>query len=273
RLKTAAAGNGAVFVVKGSSSFASSVSIPSAAAALEVDGALPSISFGVANIGLGPFMNHGFISSSSTAGTVYAFAGGTTAGPITAAMNDDSVVGTAADRYGITLGYLGPLGASSGALAVGATMGQYVDVHLGTTATGPFTGANGGAPAAAVRLTDSASGNSFGIVNIGGAVKGTSLSASIIGDANPDLILAGQMGVNLPIYVLDGTAISTLSGSVNLAAQPPGSGTVNVLGRMPAGWSGYTVGTLIPDSDGDTYGDFAVGEFTTSAAGRVVVFH
>jgi len=218
-------------------------------------------------------LNHGFVSSSSTAGTVFAFAGQTTAGPISAAMNDDSVVGIAADRYGFTLGLLGPLGPSPAAISIGATVGQYVDVHLGTASTGPFTGINGGAPAAAVRFTDSASGNSFGVVNIGGGVKGTAVTASIVGDGSPDLVVGGQAGVNLPLYVIDGAVIPTMSGSVNLATRPPGVGTVSVPGRMPSGWTGYTIGTIIPDSNGDTYADFAVGEFTTSAAGRVVVFH
>jgi hypothetical protein len=274
RLRTATAGNGAAFVVRGSSSFAS-VTIPGSAAALEVDGALPGVSFGVASIGLGPFLNHGFVSSSSTAGTVYAFAGQATPGPITAAMSDDSTVGSAADRYGITLGLIGALGASPGALSIGATTGQYVDVHLGTVADGPFTGTSGGAPAAAVRFTDSGSGNSFGVVNVGGGVKGTSLLVSLVGDASPDLIVAGQAGVSLPIYVIDGSVIPSLSGSINLASPGASFGgkLVSILGRMPSAWAGYTTGTIIPDSDGDGYGDFAVGEATTSAAGRVVVFH
>jgi len=44
-------------------------------------------------------------------------------------------------------------------------------------------------------------------------------------------------------------------------------------GLLPSGWAGYTTGTIIPDSDGDGQADFAVGEFTTTAVGRVVVFH
>jgi hypothetical protein len=274
RLRAAAPGNGAVFVVRGSSSFGS-VTLPNAAAALEVDGALPGFSFGVANIGLGPFLNHGFVSSASTAGTVYAFAGQATAGPITAAMNDDSTVGTAADRYGITLGLIGALGASPGAISIGATMGQYVDVHMGTVASGPFTGTSGGAPTPTVRFGASTLGNSFGVVNIGGGVKGTSLAVSVVGDASPDLILAAQAAVNLPIYVVDGSVIPSLSGSVDLSvpAANLGGKMVSILGRMPAAWTGYTTGTIIPDSDGDGYGDFAVGEAVTSTAGRVVVFH
>ncbi len=273
RLHPGTAGNGSVFVVKGSSSFAS-MTLPNPAGALEVDGALTGISFGNANIGLGPFLSQGFVSSSSTAGTVYAFAGQTTAGPITAAMNSDSVVGTAADRYGFTLGLIGAIGSSPGALAIGATMAQYVDVHLGTTATGPFMGTAGGAPAATVRLTDSTSGNSFGVINIGGGVKGTGRVLSLIGDAAPDLVLAGQAGVNNPISIVDGSVFPTASGTADVG-NPTGSfvGKVQRLtGVLPSGWMGYTTGTIIPDCNGDGLADFAVGEFTTTTAGRVVVF-
>ena len=45
-----------------------------------------------------------------------------------------------------------------------------------------------------------------------------------------------------------------------------------IIGAMPSDWNGYSNGTIIPDSDGDGYGDFAVGEVTSSRAGRVVVF-
>jgi hypothetical protein len=86
--------------------------------------------------------------------------------------------------------------------------------------------------------------------------------------------MAGQSGTNLPIYVVDGSTIAGLPASVNLAS-PPASlipRIIPVLGRMPAAWNGYTTGSVVPDSDGDGYGDFAVGEFTTSMAGRVVVF-
>ena len=106
-------------------------------------------------------------------------------------------------------------------------------------------------------------------MNIGGAVKGTSVTVSVIGDASPDLILAGQAGANLPIYVVDGSVLPSLSGAVNLAAPPANmSGRVaTILGRMPSAWIGYTTGSIIPDSDGDGYGDFAVGEFTTDDCG------
>ncbi len=90
------------------------------------------------NIGLALFLSHGFVSTSSTASTVYAFRGQTTAGPITAAMNDESVVGPAADCYGLSLGFIGAVGGSLGAVSIGAPTVQYVDVHLGTAATGPF---------------------------------------------------------------------------------------------------------------------------------------
>jgi hypothetical protein len=275
RLRTSTTGgNGAVFIVKGSASFAS-LTLPNPASGLEIDGALMGISFGVAQVGLGPFLNQGFVSTSSTASTVYAFAGQTTAGPITAAMNADSVVTTAADRYGASLGFLGALGSSPGAVSIGATTGQYVDVHLGTAATGPFTGTAGGAPAAAVRFTDTGAGNSFGVLNVGGGVKGTASIVSIIGDGASDLILAGQSGAGLPVYIVDGSGIPTFSGSLNLA-QPTGglpAKLVTMLNIVPSNWAGYTTGTVIPDCDGDGFGDFAFGEFTTTSVGRVLVFH
>ena len=127
-----------------------------------------------------------------------------------------------------------------------------------------------------MHLTDSASGNSFGIVNIGGGVKGTSTLVSLVGDASPDLVLGGQAGVNNPVYVVDGAALAAMSGSVNLATPVTDvrlAKTVTISGLLPANWAGYTTGTIIPDCDGDGIGDFAVGEFTTSAAGRVAVFH
>ena len=72
-------------------------------------------------------------------------------------------------------------GSSPGAVTVASTMGKYVDVHFGTSATGPLLGAMGGAPTSSVRFVDVSSGNSFGIVNLGGGVKGTSQGVSFIG--------------------------------------------------------------------------------------------
>jgi hypothetical protein len=43
--------------------------------------------------------------------------------------------------------------------------------------------------------------------------------------------------------------------------------------HLPADWHGYAGATIIPDSDGDSYADFAVGEFANATPGRVVILH
>jgi hypothetical protein len=146
---------GAVFILRGSSTFASAT-IPDAAVALQISGTTAGAAFGHVNLGIGPFFPApGLISTALVASTVYAFAGQATAGPITSAMNDDSVVGTTvAQRYGMTLGSLGAIGTSPAAVSIGSTIGQYVDVHLGTAATGPFMGAAGSMAAPAIHWSE-----------------------------------------------------------------------------------------------------------------------
>jgi hypothetical protein len=272
---------GAVVIVKGRAGFAS-MTIPDAAGTttIEIEGTVASGQFGGAVLGLGPFFaapaGPALVVSAPAAKTVYAFKGQAPTTALTAANADDSTVGAASDQYGINLGLLGPLGGSPAALTIASTMGKYVDVHLGTTASGPFLGAAGSAPAPSVKFVDALSGNSFGLINVGGGIKGTSRTVSIIGgDAVPDLILAGQGETGTPIYVVNGAAIPSLSGSVDVsvaqaAVVPP---IVKIANRLPTDWVGYAAGTVIVDSNKDGYADFAVGESTSNAPGRVVVFY
>ena len=218
--------------------------------------------------------------TASLPANIYAFRGQSPAGVITAAAADDSVFGFAADAYGLVLGFLGPLGTSPAAVTIGGPFGTpaYVDVHLGTAATGPFQGVMGGAPAAAVRLTDSLSGNSFGLLSLGGGLKGTSQAYSVIGgDTTSDLVVAGHGEAGNTVYIVNGRLIPTLAGTLNVAAAqnqsdivPP---VVKATGKIPAAWGGYAGATIIPDSDNDGYPDFAVGEYAPARPGRVVVFH
>jgi hypothetical protein len=218
------------------------------------------------------------ISTASVDGASYAFAGQSpTGGTLTAANADDSTIGMAADRYGVPIAFLGPLGSSPGAFALAGLLGKYVDLHLGTAATGPFLGVPGSAPAPSVRFVDTASGNSFGVVSIGSGIRGTSKAVSFIGgDALPDLVLAGQGEANKPLYLVSGAALTSMSGTTDVSTVPTGNvpTIVKVSGKFPADWSnGYAGACAIVDLNGDGYGDFAIGETVTAAPGRVAVFY
>jgi hypothetical protein len=270
---------GAVFVVKGSSSF-TSLTIPGTGA-IEIDGAAGS-AFGASNIGIGPFFasasgGPGLLSAAILNSTVYAFEGQSPAGVLAvAAANDSAVVAKSTDRYGSSLGLLGPIGGSPAAIAVGAPGGGYVDVYLGTAATGPIVGPAGMAPAPTVHFIDSAAGNSFGVITVGGGIKGTSQVLSLIGpDAIPDLVLAGQgESAGQPLYIVDGASLASMSGSVDVSKPATASSVVKISNQVPSDWAGYAAGTIIGDSNDDGHPDFAVGESVTAAgSGRVVVLY
>ncbi len=272
---------GAIFIVKGSSSFAS-VTIPNTAAAIRIDGSVAGGVFGAANLGLGPFFQSsgggpGLITSAVNASAVYAFAGQAPAGAISASSANDSATAALADRYGTTLGLLGPLGVSPAAISIGSPVaaGGYLDVHIGTAATGPILGVPTGTPSASVRFV--ATGNGFGGVNIGGGIRGTAQVASVVGnDAVGDLVIAGNAEAGMPIYIVDGARLSSMSGTVNVSS-PPASLSPFILrvpGKLPSGWANASLGALVPDCNGDGHGDFAIAESVGAAlAGRVVVFY
>jgi hypothetical protein len=269
---------GSVVIVKGGASFASRT-LPDTTNAIEIDGVTAGGAFGIATLGIGKFLPSAgttLIVTASLVGTSYAFGGHMPVGGVmTAAAADDSTVGSGTDRYGLPLAYLGPLAPSPGALALAALQGKYVDVEIGTAATGPFAGTPDSAPAPSVRFEDLMSGNSFGVLAIGSGVRGTSKVTSFIGDALPDLILAGQ-GEGQALYIVNGNALTTLSGTIDISSPSMAvvPGTVKVVGRFPVNWaSGYTMGCLINDLDGDGHADFAIGEFSSGSPGRVAVFY
>jgi hypothetical protein len=272
---------GAVVIVKGSSSFASGT-IPDSTGAntIEIDGMATSGQLGIALVGIGQFFasaGPALLVSAPQASAVYAFRGQAPTGPLSTANADDSAVQTpTSDQYGINLGYLGPLGGSPGALTVASTMGKYVDVHLGTASSGPLLGPAGGAPSPSVRFGDGQSGNSFGIINLGGGIRGTSTSVSFIGGDNvPDLVLAGQGETANPLYIVNGASLSTMSGSVDVSLAPTAvvPAILKVANKLPSPWGGHGASSLIVDSNKDGYADFAIGESAFGAAGRVVVFY
>jgi hypothetical protein len=269
---------GSVIVVKGSSSFSSLT--PNATNATQINGTVAAGAFGVAVAGIGRFNGTSsptmMVVGASLIGSAYSFSG-LASGTTTTASATDSTVGVAADRYGTPLGFLGPLGSSPGALTIAAVPSQYVDVHLGTTSTGPLVGAAGSSPSPSVRLVDSQSGNSFGVVNIGSGIRGTSTAGSFIGgDSVPDLAVAGQGEIGRPIYIVSGGVLTTSSGTVDVAQPQTGNvpGIIKVSNKFPTDWSnGYTTGCPIVDLDGDGFADFAIGEAAASVPGRVAVFY
>jgi hypothetical protein len=274
---------GSLLIVKGTSSLASmTIPDPAGTKTVEIDGTVAGGYFGILTVGIGQFFplpaGSGLVTSAAGASDIYAFKGQSPSGVLTATGADDSVIGPVADLYGFTLGFLGTLGASPGAVTIGAPSASpaYVDVNLGTAGGGPLLGPAGGAPAPTVRFKDTAAGNSFGVVNFGGGVKGTSQTVSFIGgDTVSDLILAGQAEAGTPIYIVNGAAISSLPAAVDLSAAqtavvPP---IVKVANHFPSGWGGYGGASLIVDSNKDGYADFAIGEYAFGKAGRVVVFY
>jgi hypothetical protein len=269
---------GSILIVKGSSTFASAT-IPGAST-YEIDGTAQSF-FGWPIVGIGPFFaspaGPGLITGAAPS-NVYAFRGQAPTGVLALTAADDSALAPVLDGYGLGLSLLGAIGSSPAAVSVAAYQAAtpFVDVHLGTTASGPFQGAAGAAPAAAVRFTDSASSNSFGVLNLGGGIKGTGQSVSLTGgDTVPDLVLGGHAEAGTPVYVVNGAAISTMAGSVNVAAAQTAiiGPIIKVSNRLPGSWGGFAGATVIPHSDDDGHADFAVGEFAPNKPGRVVVFH
>jgi hypothetical protein len=271
---------GAVIVVKGGASFASLT--PDSTNSILFTGAVAGGVFGGGVMGIGRFYGSSspmtMIVGATVAGTSYSFTGVSPAGGVaTTASADDTTVGVGADRYGTPIGFLGPLGASPGAITIAGVSGKYVDLHLGTTSTGPFLGTAGSSASPAARFIDTASGNSFGVVNVGSGVRGTSTAGSFIGgDSVSDLVLAGQGEVGRPIYLVSGSALTTLSGTIDVSQTQSGNvpGILKVSNKFPTDWSnGFTSGTSIVDLDGDGYTDFAIGEFSSATPGRVAVFY
>jgi hypothetical protein len=272
---------GGVVIVKGSGSLASmTIPDPAGVSTIRIDGTVASGQLGISLVGIGQFFSApagpGLIIGAPIARALYAFGGQAPAsGMLTTASADDSVIGTAGDQYGINLSFLGPFG-GPGAVTVASTMGKYVDVHVGTATAGPLLGAVGGAPAPSVRFVNTASGNSFGVINLGGGVKGTSQSVSFIGaDTQPDLVMAGQAETTTPLYIVSGAAIGAMSGTFDVSVGQGGitSPVVKVPNRLPSPWAGYAGSSLIVHSNNDVYPDFAIGESAFGAVGRVIVFY
>jgi hypothetical protein len=267
---------GQILIVKGSATFAS-VTLPSATGTFVINGPATMDFLGLGAIDIGPFAGSTgswLLASATGAGAVYGFqAAGLSATNNVGAATDSTIFTPVSQQYGAPLSLIGPLGAGGSATGVAAAaLGFFVDVHIGTSATGPLQGPAGGAPAPAVRFVDTASGNSWGVLTLGSGLPGTTQGLTLVGgDMLGDLVMAGQAeAATNPIYIVSGADLASMTGMVNVTTAPK---VARAAGYLPSPWGGYAGATIIPDADGDGYSDFAVGEFAATTAGRVVVFH
>src|SRR5213078_2888242 len=98
----------------------------------------------------------------------------------------------AGNQYSGFLSVIGPIGGvlpgiglGNPSVSAGTVNGNSI-VSFGTAATGPF----GGTTYTFVNSAASASTDAFGTLVLGGGFSGTSVTASILGDATPDLVFA-----------------------------------------------------------------------------------
>lgn len=240
--------------------------------ALEIDSS-GGTTTGQTLAGLGRFYGGGgttlVAGAPASAGNGLAFHGlSAQVGPITTA--DQTFAGPlAGGRTGFGLGFLGgggsvPLvGIGSPATASNPASGR-VDLFAGNVAIGPFSGAH-------AIYTDSratAVGDAFGLMVIGSAYA-NGVTTSLIGDSAPDVVLAPltEAGAATHIYIMTGQNAMTPDTRDIVSA-------ADVSYQMPVGWQGCSnYSGVIKDSNGDGYGDLAIGEWrrTTGINGQVLV--
>jgi hypothetical protein len=282
---------GSILIIKGSSSFPATLTVPEAVPTntLQIDGSTTSSFFAGTTVGIGQFYptpaGSTLLVGDFGKGSVFAFAG-----PMV--TPSQTVIDSLHTDYSRNIGLIGP-----NAVTVSSTVAGHVDIHLGSVMIGgPFNTTAGMAPSNRTTLIDTAAGNSFGAVNLGGGIRGTTGSVSFIGgDMTPDLIVGGltEGPANAgPLYIVNGVAIANLpSGNVDVSLIGPtamGTGVVPTIVKinlvpgapgvgLPAGgtmWGGYSHFSVVPDLNGDGAGDFVLGETAFGpATGRVIVFY
>lgn len=241
--------------------------------AVAIDGT-PDIqgTLGTQVAGLGRFFSGGgstLVSSApGSAGNVFAFHGLASASAIT--NPDQTFAGSVpSGRTGIGLALIGgggstPLvGIGSPGYATNPAAGR-VDLFAGDITSGPFSGAH-------ATYTDSRAttvGDGFGVMVVGGGFpNGT--TTSFIGDSAPDVMVGAfkEAGAATHVYFLTGQNAMT-SGTRDIVS------AADVSFQMPADWQGCSLFSgAIQDSNGDGYGDVAIGEWkrTSGYDGRVLV--
>ena len=267
---------GRVVIVKGSDTFAS-ITLPDPANTYVIDGEAAGHRFGTSAVVLAD----GTLVASSpnattSAGRIYSFRSplmATQVADMTSAF-DVTIFGAGNALYGNILGSVGPIGGSMAVVTASATgaAGNFVDVHIAAAADGTFPGAKGSAPAPSIRFTSSTTPSALGAVNIGGTLPGTNVVGSLVGgDTIPDLIITAASEPNRTVYIVSGASMSSMTGTIDLATATTG---VTVLrGKVPTDLTNYgRTASLVTDSNGDGYADFALGEGTNNRPGRTFIF-
>jgi hypothetical protein len=204
--------------------------------------------------------------ASSNEGRIYAFHGRGPGAAIDASMADAVRVGPAKGaEIGEVLSNLGPVINSVPSVGSGNT----VDTSSVTGASGTayiLSGTVASGPLQNLLILTQSGGAAVGQVLFGGGVSGRDQVVSMIGDAKPDVAIAGStVGT---VDIVDGSKLASLT-------SPADSKSVaDVHVPLPAGWTGTPVSprNLIPDINGDGYPDFALGDVFGTVPGRVAVF-
>jgi hypothetical protein len=273
---------GRVVVVYGRSGFAT-ITMPDTTHTLEIggDATLVRTQFGTSIVGLGHFYTATIgttmvvsatgvgdaTNASDNQGRIYAFHGRGPGAPIDVTAADNVRVGTTKGaRSGQNLTNLGAVvntlpSVGSGnqfdaASMTGITGNAFI--LSGSVAAGPF----------ATTLTVLQNGGSgIGQVLFGGAVSGRNTVLSVIGDTKPDFAITSTTAAT-SIDIVDGAKVPALTGTVD------SSTIADVHVPLPSGWMGTLTGgnNLIPDINGDSVPDFALGDAFGTVPGRVAVF-
>ncbi len=265
--------DGSVFVIHGSATLPSVVSLPSdlGGRGMRING--PSGAegrFGASLLGFGPYYTTStgttlLVAANWTIADVFAFAGQSGTGNIPVSSASHVLDGPTNSFTGDSVAMLRSVGTANPVAVVGATAGgANLRLLTGAPSSGPFN-------TELARLTSSALGSSS---RIGGFVQtgsfsGSTLTTSILANSSPDLVVSFAYATGadgLRLYIVDGTRAVTL-GNADLETE------ADIIYPMPGDWNSLPIGgsQSIRDLNGDGFGDIVIGEFGTGIDGRILV--
>jgi len=223
--------------------------------------------FGLNMVGLGRFYTDApgstLVVAAGGIGKFYAFHG-LGVGTVDAVTAARAWTDTIDVSYGTPMVLTGAVLGSLPGLAIGATLPLSGDSNNGLIDLYPGAGTDGlnGGPFAgmATRIRNDAAskgGDNFTNVPYATAFEGSSITASIIGDATPDFVLGARLenGALPKIYILDGAELSTAGSALNA----PDAAAITL--ELPAGFTeagGPIENGTVRDMTDDGYADFVV---------------